>query len=186
MHQRHPNINGCAKPSSFRDVTHVLTCWCKAVWGVLWARKKCVKFSKVGGVPSNFFNLGWYSTFKKYSTRKKTHLGWGPRPTWNDSHIPSIHTRRLRIFIWCGWAYGSTIMPLWPYLLAQNLGSWQISWITVRLVQIMSRLIGWGPKPKPRWNGSHIHRIHLIFTSFYVCTFLVDTILWAQLVFAKK
>jgi hypothetical protein len=34
---------------------------------------------------------------------------------------------------------GSTIMPLPPYFLAQNLGSWQISWVTVGL-QMMS---GW-------------------------------------------
>jgi hypothetical protein len=30
-----PNKNGCANLSSFRDVAHVLTYWCKAVWAVL-------------------------------------------------------------------------------------------------------------------------------------------------------
>jgi hypothetical protein len=29
------NITGCANLSSFRDVAHVLTFWCKAVWAVL-------------------------------------------------------------------------------------------------------------------------------------------------------
>ncbi len=56
--------------------------------------------------------------------RPLPHLEWFPHPL-------HIYTRCLRPFIvCCGWADGSTIMPLPPYLSAQNLGSWLISWVT--------------------------------------------------------
>ena len=52
--------------------------------------------------------------------RPHTHMEW---------FTPSLHTytRCFRPFICCGWADGSTITPLPPYLLPQNLGSWLIS-----------------------------------------------------------
>ncbi len=40
-----PNITGCVNSSSFRDVAHVLTFWCKAVWAMQWACKSGLKFS---------------------------------------------------------------------------------------------------------------------------------------------
>jgi hypothetical protein len=39
------NITGCANLSSFRDVAHAWTYWCKAVWAMLGVRKKCAKNS---------------------------------------------------------------------------------------------------------------------------------------------
>ncbi len=99
----------------------------------------------------------YYSSFisnffpRAHWMRPKTHLEWFLHPL-------HTHTRCLRPFICCGWADGSTIMPLPPYLSAQNLGSWLISWVTARL-QMMQGWIGWGPRPT--CNGSHIHSIHI-------------------------
>jgi hypothetical protein len=83
--------------------------------------------------------------------RPKTHMEWFLHPL-------HTYTRCLRPFICCGWGDGSTITPLPPYLYAPNLGSWLISWVTARL-QMMQGWIGWGPRPT--WNGSHIHSIHI-------------------------
>ena len=48
----------------------------------------------------------------------KTHMEWFPHPLHTYTS-----TRCLRPFIvCCGWADGSTIMPLPPYMYAQNLG----------------------------------------------------------------
>jgi hypothetical protein len=50
--------------------------------------------------------------------RPKTHMEWFPHPIHTYTS-----TRCLRPFIvCCGWADGSTIMPLPPYMYAQNLG----------------------------------------------------------------
>ncbi len=50
--------------------------------------------------------------------RPKTHMEWFPHPLHTYTS-----TRCLRPFIvCCGWADGSTIMPLPPYMYAQNLG----------------------------------------------------------------
>ena len=83
--------------------------------------------------------------------RPKTHLKWFLHPL-------HTYTRCLRPFICCGWADGSTITPLPPYLSTQNLGSWLISWVT-GMLQMMQGWIGWGSRPT--WNGSHIHSIHI-------------------------
>ncbi len=58
--------------------------------------------------------------------RPKTHMEWFPHPL-------HTYTRCLRPFICGGGGDGFTIMPLPPYLYAPNLGSWLISWVTVRL-----------------------------------------------------
>jgi hypothetical protein len=84
-------------------------------------------------------------------------IGWGPKPTWNGSHMC------FRPFIRSGLADGSTFIPLPPYLLRQSLGWLQIFWITVRL-QMMSRCIGWGPEHT--WTGSHIHSFKTCFRPF--------------------
>ena len=93
--------------------------------------------------------------------RPKTHLEWFPHPL-------HTYTRCLRPFICYGWADGSTITPLPPYLSAQNLGSRLISWVTAML-QMMQGWIGWGSRPT--WNGSHIHSIHIkrYLRSFICC-----------------
>ena len=44
-----------------------------------------------------------------------------------------MYTRWLKTFQCYGSADGSTIMPVLPYLLAQNSGSWRISWVTAEL-----------------------------------------------------
>ncbi len=50
--------------------------------------------------------------------RPKTHMEWFPHPLHTYTS-----TRCLRPFIvCCGWADGSNIMPLPPYMYAQNLG----------------------------------------------------------------
>ncbi len=85
-------------------------------------------------------------------------IGWGPKPTWNGSHIYSIHIQWVLDHHMLLMVDESTIMPIVPHLLAQNSCSWQIFWITAR-IQMMSRCIGWGPKPT--WNGSHILLIHI-------------------------
>jgi hypothetical protein len=51
---------------------------------------------------------------KVHWLRLQTHMTWFPHPL-------HTYTRCLRIFICCGWADGSTIMPLPPYLLKQYL-----------------------------------------------------------------
>jgi hypothetical protein len=47
FHPNTPIINGCANSSSFRDVAHVLTYWCKAVWAMRRACKSMLKLSLV-------------------------------------------------------------------------------------------------------------------------------------------
>ncbi len=83
-------------------------------------------------------------------------IGWGPGPTWKDSHIDFNYIQDGWEHSYAyGWADGSSIKPLLPFLLAQNLGSWpnSLSWVTA-VLQMMSRCIGWGPRPT--WKGSHI------------------------------
>ena len=58
--------------------------------------------------------------------RPQTHMEWFPHPLCTS-------TRCLIPFICCGWADGSTIMPLQLYLLAKSFGSRKTSWITARL-----------------------------------------------------
>ena len=60
---------------------------------------------------------------KVHWLRLQTHMTWFPHPL-------HTYTRCLRIFICCGWANGSTIMPLPPYLLKQTIEILQIFWIT--------------------------------------------------------
>ena len=45
--------------------------------------------------------------------RLRTHMEWFPHP-------PEAYTRCLVMFLWCGCAYGSIIMPLPPHLLTQS------------------------------------------------------------------
>ncbi len=80
-------------------------------------------------------------------------LDWDPRPTWNGSHIHSKHIQGcLRTFVCCGWADGSTIMPLPPYLF-----NWQIFGESV-LGQFLGNICGLGYKwCKVHWLRPQIH-----------------------------
>ena len=119
----------------------------------------------------DFLQFGpYYASFisnflpRAHWMRPKTHLEWFPHPL-------HTYTRCLRPFICCGWADGSTITPLPPYLSAQNLGSRLISWVTAML-QMMQGWIGWGPRPT--WNGSHIHSIHIQVQGVWDHSYAVD------------
>ena len=53
------------------------------------------------------------------------HCGWGPKPTWNGSHIHLKHERWLINFLCCGWECWSVFMPWHQLLSAQR---WEVHW----------------------------------------------------------
>ena len=86
-----------------------------------------------------------------------------PKPTWKVSHIQSTYIKQgLRTFICGGWADGSTIIPLPPFLMVLSLGVSGIlglqpaglHMMVTPWLQMMSWCIGWHPRPK--WKASHI------------------------------